>query len=228
MVHLLLACLAFVGSHFVLSHPMRTPLVDKLGEGRFLGLYSLVAFATLGWMAYAFRMSPKGAMLWNGTADAPWMVATVMMLFVAILFAGSLKGNPASPDPKGAHDLDRPASGVFAITRHPMMWAFALWGVAHVLVMPTPAHILLAGSIVLLALGGAAGQDRKKERLFGDGWKAWEARTSYLPFARQLGGALPWSSALPPLRVVLIGILLWLVATLAHASIGAGIWRWML
>ena len=228
MTHLWLACIAFVGSHFLLSHPLRAPLVGKIGEGPFLGLYSLVAFATLGWVAYAFYMAPKGAMWWNGMADAPWIAATVLMLIASILFTGSLKGNPAAPDPNGAHDLDRPATGVFAITRHPMMWAFALWGISHILVMPTSANILLALAIVLLALGGAVGQDSKKERLLGEGWKAWEARTSYMPFARQLGGALPWSSTLPSRRIILIGIVIWLVVTLAHGGIGAGVWRWLL
>ena len=38
-----------------LSHPLRAALVARLGERGFLGLYSLVAFATLGWMILAWR-----------------------------------------------------------------------------------------------------------------------------------------------------------------------------
>lgn len=227
MTTLLIACIAFVGTHFLLSHPLRAPVVARIGEGAFLGVYSLVAFATLGWVGHAFWHAPVTAPLWDGAADAHWAVASAIMLAAAILFAGSLIRNPAAPNPGGAHDLDRPATGLFAITRHPMMWAFALWGVAHILVMPIAREILLAGSIILLALGGAWGQDRKKERLLGQGWAAWEARTSYLPFARQLSGAAPWRDTLPPLRIVLIGVILWLLATLAHGSLGAGIWRWI-
>ena len=37
-------------THFVLSHPLRRPIVKVAGERGFLLLYSLVAFATLGWM----------------------------------------------------------------------------------------------------------------------------------------------------------------------------------
>jgi uncharacterized membrane protein len=40
------AALSFLGTHFVLSHPLRAPIVKAIGEGAFLGLYSLVAFAT--------------------------------------------------------------------------------------------------------------------------------------------------------------------------------------
>ncbi|MEZ5654344.1 MAG: NnrU family protein [Sphingobium sp.] len=61
---LIIACIAFVGTHFLLSHPLRAPLAGKMGEGPFLGLYSLLAFAALGWVANAFYMSPKGLPLW--------------------------------------------------------------------------------------------------------------------------------------------------------------------
>ena len=33
--------------------------------------------------------------------------------------------------------IDEPR-GVFAITRHPMMWGFALWALVHAIVNPTP------------------------------------------------------------------------------------------
>lgn len=229
MTELLLACIAFVGTHFLLSHPLRAPLVGKMGEGPFLGVYSLVALVTLLWMAYAFYMAPKGVPLWNGWSDVLWIVATILMLLASILFVGSHKGNPAAPSPgKPPASLGRAADGVFAITRHPMMWSFALWGIAHIMVMPTPANIILTGSIIILALGGCYGQDRKKEKLLGDAWSAWEARTSYFPFASQFSGKAPWSAALPSRRLILIGIILWLVATLAHGGIGAGVWRWLL
>ena len=52
------ASLAFVGMHFLLSHPLRAPITGRIGEGPFLGLYSLVAFATLGWMVLAFLAAP--------------------------------------------------------------------------------------------------------------------------------------------------------------------------
>lgn len=227
MAELVIACMAFVGSHFLLSHPLRAPLVARMGEAPFLGLYSVVAFATLAWVAYAFYMAPKGAPLWDGFADGPWVAATLIMLVASVLFAGSGEKNPAVPNPSGAHDLDRPAAGVFAITRHPMMWAFALWGISHIIVRPTGANLVLCIAIIVLALVGAALQDRKKERLFGDRWRAWEGRTSYVPFAGQLSGAIGWSATVPTLRTVLMGVAIWLVLTLAHGSLGAGVWRWV-
>lgn len=222
-----IAGLSFIGSHFALSHPLRAPLVARIGERGFLGLYSVVAFATLGWQIYEWRRIPAEAPLWPVT-DAIWAVATVVMLLGSVLFVGSLVGNPALPDPSGTPKPVPDARGVYAVTRHPMMWGFALWGLVHVAVMPTPANFVLAGTIIVLALVGAALQDMKKRRLQPDVWPAWQARTSYLPFAAIAGGR----ARLGGFRGHDLGggVILWLGATWAHIPLGgwaAGIWRWI-
>ena len=43
---------AFVGTHFLLSHPLREPIVDAVGNAAFLGIYSAVAAVTLGWLRW--------------------------------------------------------------------------------------------------------------------------------------------------------------------------------
>ena len=84
LVSLLAASLAFVGMHFALSHPLRAPLVGKLGENGFRALYSLVALATFVWAARAFRaVGPGGTPLWNGSGDAIWALATAIMLIAS-------------------------------------------------------------------------------------------------------------------------------------------------
>ena len=52
---LVAASIAFVGTHFALSHPVRAPLVGRLGENGFRGLYSIVSLATFVWAVLAFR-----------------------------------------------------------------------------------------------------------------------------------------------------------------------------
>ena len=219
------AAASFVGTHFLLSHPLRAPLVKAVGAGAFLGLYSLVAAATLGWLIFAFRAVPVAAPLW-AVGDGLWIIGTVLMFFGSVLFVGSLFGNPALPGPPAAN-VPEPR-GVFSVTRHPMMWGFALWGVTHILVFPTPATIVLAATVVFLALAGAALQDRKKARLQSELWRAWQAKTSYWPLAAILGGRGRFTPAgtVP----ILGGIALWLGATWAHvplAGMAAGIWRWV-
>lgn len=77
---LIVALLAFVGSHFVLSHPLRAPLVKALGAGGFAGVCSLVATATLGWAVFEWR---RAAVEPGWTAPiggiVPFAVATVAL-----------------------------------------------------------------------------------------------------------------------------------------------------
>ncbi len=221
------AAATFVGSHFLLSHPLRRPVVAAIGEGAFLGLYSVVAVAALAWLSMAYRAAPPSQPLWP-VGDAIWAVATVTMLIAAILLVGSVTGNPALPNPGAAVAVPPAARGVFAVTRHPMMWSFALWGACHIAVFPQAANIILAVAIIILALAGAALQDRKKRILQPERWRAWEARTSYWPFGaiatgRARLGGFGW-------HALGGGLILWLAATWAHIPLAgwpAGIWRWI-
>jgi uncharacterized membrane protein len=103
-----------------------------------------------------------------------------------------------------------------------MMWSFALWAAAHVLVSPTPRQWIMAGSIGFLALAGAHMQDRKKRAMMGDAWDDWQSRTSYWPRFGKLvqAGSIAWIG----------GLLIWLGATYGHIhanGMPAGIWRWV-
>jgi uncharacterized membrane protein len=221
MLMLFVALSAFVGTHFAMSHPLRAPMVSALGAQGFQLVYLLVSFVTLGWAAHAFREAPYGQTLWTA-GDALWVVSTAIMFAASVLLAGSFVGNPALPQPGAEALAARPAHGVFTITRHPMMWSFALWGLAHVIVAPRPAVILLCAAMAFLALAGAAGQDVKKRTLMGPAWTDWSSRTSYWPFAKGAG----W-----PGTIALVGgTILWLAASWAHPLMGApmaGVWRWL-
>ena len=211
-----LATLTFVATHFIMSHPLRAPLVAKLGDRGFLIAYTIVAFATLGWTIWAFGRVPAEAPLWIA-GDAAWLVASLLMWLGSILLIGSLRRNPALPRPgKLIERIDDPR-GVYAITRHPMMWGFALWALVHAIVDATPAGLILAAAIGFLALVGARLQDSKKARLMGPAWDEWLGRTSFMPFAR--GADNPGAFALVG------GTLLFFAATWAHQP--AGFWRWL-
>lgn len=222
---LLASAAAFVGSHFILSHPLRRPLVAAMGEKGFLALYSVVAFATLGGMASVYPKAPETAPLWN-VGDGLWALATVLMLAASVMLLGSLIRNPAMPGASNAASAE--ARGVFGITRHPMMWAFAIWGVVHILVYPVTKNIIVAVAIIVLSLVGAALQDRKKAGLDPQGWTAWEGRTSYWPFAAIAQGRARFGGF--GAHALGGGLVFWLLATWAHipmAGWAAGIWRWL-
>ena len=223
LASLIAANIAFVGGHFVLSHPLRAFLVGLLGERLFLALYSLVQIAAFGWIIVTFRaVGPGGQTLWNGQTTTTWAIASVLTLLSLVLFVGSLKGNPALPATNpGAIAIAKPY-GVFAVTRHPMMWGIAIWALAHVLVVPNARTAITATSMAILALLGSYLQDRKKEDLLGQDWNGWESRTNFAPRLRRIGqaGLGTWT----------VAMVAWLLLTWAHiplAAIPAGIWLWI-
>ena len=210
---LLLSAIAFVGLHFLLSHPLRGTLVRAVGEGPFRAIYSLVALITFGLMVYFYRIIGREPSLWDA-GDASWIAGTLLMWLASILFVGSFIKNPAlvgAPGPRGG------PTGVLRITRHPMMWAFAIWAAVHLMILAQPKSLVFDGAIIILALFGAAAQDAKKAGQIGD-WHDWTAQTAFVPFTRGL--------AYPGTISLITGTLLFLLATWLH-PIPAGIWRWI-
>lgn len=153
----ILATASFVGTHFLMSHPLREAMVARIGTATFQVVYSLVSLLTFGWMVYALRAIGAEPFVWTVPGWA-WPLASATMLVASILLVGSFAGNPALP---GAPKTDADPRGVLAVTRHPMMWSFALWALAHALVWPQPSVLVLCAGIAILALGGSAGQEAK-------------------------------------------------------------------
>jgi uncharacterized membrane protein len=215
-VSLALATLAFVGSHLALSHPFRVRLVQAMGEKFFALLYSGVALATLGWMILSYRAANESWPLWVAPQWG-FRVGAGLMLVACILLAGSFFRNPAFPNPGAPPKAVRAAGGVFAVTRHPMNMAFALWALVHIAQWGSPRNLIVAGGILVLALVGSVGQDHKKLNVIGEPWRQWMARTSFVPFAALLTGRAKWGALREAWPAVLIGLLLWLAITWLHA-----------
>jgi len=208
------SALLFLATHFLLSHPLRAPLVRTMGEGAFRLVYSLIAIVTFGLMIYFYDVIGDEPQLWP-VSDAYQVAGTLLMWLGAILFVGSFVGNPALP---GARRPSGGPSGVLAITRHPMMWGFALWAAVHLLVVATPKALVFDTAIIVMALVGSVMQDRKKRRLMGQNWHDWSAQTAFVPFTRGL--------ASPGMFAFLGGTVLLLAATWLH-PIPVGPWRWI-
>lgn len=123
MTHLVLATGALLLTHYVSSTPLRSALVVALGKG-YLALYSLVAFAAIGWMVWAFYHAPF-VNLWYAVALRP--VPLVVMPFALVfIVCGLLSRNPTLVGRERLLKSAEPARGILRITRHPMMWGFAL------------------------------------------------------------------------------------------------------
>lgn len=220
LVSLTAASIAFVGTHFALSHPLRAPLVGMVGEKGFSAVYSLVALATFVWMVLAFRAVPSPDLA--GSGEIGWILVSVLTIPALVLWLGSFRGNPAMPMPGAEKAAQQEPSGVFRVTRHPMMWSFALWAISHLLLFWSMRTMVVATAVLVLALVGAKMQDRKKEALMGESWVGWESRTSFWPQWGALFG-VGWA-------LWLIALVVWLVFCWLHiwaADIPAGIWRWI-
>jgi uncharacterized membrane protein len=213
MILLAVFLLAFVGTHFLMSHPLRAPLVGALSTRGFQGFYSLVSLVTFLASLWSYRQLGDQTPLW-AAPDSIWIIGALLMWFASILLVGSFSGNPALP---GAPAVASP-SGVLGITRHPMMWSFAIWALVHAVVIATPKALMLDFAIFFLAVAGSVGQDAKKRKLSGERWHEWTAQTAFMPFGRGLRH---------PGAVALIGgTLLFLLASWLH-PLPVGIWRWI-
>jgi uncharacterized membrane protein len=215
---LALATLAFVGTHFAMSHPLRSSLLARFGERGFSLLYSAVSFATLGWMIWAWRAIDVSepvyiAPLWW------WDVVSPVMLFALLLLFGSFAKHPAFPHPGAEPKPIRPATGAFAITRHPMNWSFAIWALVHISVFGSPRNLIVATGILVLALGGSVGQDRRKAALLGEPWREWQARTSFVPFGALFGGKVKLRALLPMWLPLVLAVPAWIAILYYHAPL---------
>ena len=180
IAYLALASAAFVATHFVSSTPVRGALVASIGEPLYLGAYSLVSLATLGWMIAEFAHAPF-VPLWH--APALKLVPLVVMPFALILLAsGMMSRNPTAVRQERALRAEEPARGILRVTRHPMMWGFALWSAAHLVALGDAAALVFFGAFLVLALGGTALIDARKAAALGEDWKRFAALTSNLPF----------------------------------------------
>src|SRR5881394_2700620 len=123
IVVLALATGVFLVTHFVPSTPMRGAITRSLGERGYLGLYVLVAFATIGWMVYAYHRAPVQP-LWPALRLLP---AIAMPFAFILVVCGVASRNPSGVGQGKALKGEEPARGILRVTRHPVQWGILLW-----------------------------------------------------------------------------------------------------
>jgi uncharacterized membrane protein len=176
--HLVAATLAFLLTHFVSSTPLRGAAVGAIGEWPWRAVYSLVAFATLGWMIWAYGQVPREAVLWTPLRHLP----SAVMPFAFVLLACGYYRNPTMVGADKLLRSEDPARGMIRITRHPIMWAIILWSAAHIAARADLKSIVFFGGFLVLAALGTVAMDSKKRKTGGEDWKRFSALTSNIPF----------------------------------------------
>jgi uncharacterized membrane protein len=214
---LVVASVVFLATHFVSSTPLRARIVAAAGEKAYLGLYSVVAAAALGWMIYAYYRAPF-ASLWY----VPWLryAPLVIMPFALILIVCGLSTrNPTMVGQERLLESQEAARGILRVTRHPLMWGVALWAASHVLARGDAAGVLLFGTFLVLALCGTALADRRKARALGERWQRFAAVTSHVPFAAVAAGRQSFAPAELGWARPALGIALYIALLLLHPAI---------
>lgn len=180
---------------------LRDLAVARVGETGFRAVFSVLALLTLYLLAHGWAVA-KGPELWF---SPQWLrvLLVLVMLPAFLLFVSAFRRRPGPP------------RGMVRVTRHPMLWSFALWGIVHMLGTGDLASVVFFGTFVVTALVGMPSIDAKQARRDPDEWAALSATTSIVPFQairqgrnRFVGGEIGWLTA--GISVVLWAVVFWL------------------
>jgi len=218
MTLLSIAAVLFLFAHLgISSTPLRGVLVGALGEGAYLGVYSLLAAITLGFLVYAYAIAPHTDFLWY-PGEALYKIAKAVMFLSAILLAmGLFTRNPTSVgmDAAVGGDLD----GIFKIVRHPVQWAFILWAIAHILANGDVATLILSVTIGFLSSVGIVAIDSKRRNRDDAAWQDFYATTSAIPFVAIATGKTSLSLRELNWMAIGVGIVLYVALYFLHGYI---------
>jgi uncharacterized membrane protein len=214
MTLLVLAALLWLFIHLGVSGTrLRDSVVASLGEKRFTLAFSVASALSLVLFVLAYN-GAETRFLWGAPAWLRWILA-LAMLPAFVLFMASHKRNPTAMGNKGLGEEPR---GIQRVTRHPMLWSFAIWAAVHLIANGDTASLVFFGSILVTALAGMPSIDAKLARRHGAAWRDFAARTSILPFDAILAGrnrlALGEIGWVPPV----VGLVIWAALLHFHRS----------
>jgi uncharacterized membrane protein len=188
MTGLVVAAAVFLLIHLVISGTrLRDAITGVIGQGPYMGLFSLASIAVLIWMGFAYghaRGAPGDAVYWTATPLTKWIQLGVTLL--AFLLAV------------------------------PFLWGVALWAAGHLMVNGDVASLILFGSLLFLGVLGTYSIDGKRKRVLGDKWDAFAAKTSAIPFAAIAQGRQSLNLGEIGWWRLALAVILWAALVFAH------------
>ena len=143
MTLLILAAALWVFVHVGISGTrLRNAAVAQLGEGRFMLAFSIGSVVSIVLLVLAWQ-NAETTFLWSAPAWLRWVLA-ILMLPAFVLFMASHKRNPTAVGNKGLCEEPR---GIQRVTRHPMLWSFAIWAGVHVVGNGDSAALVFFGAL---------------------------------------------------------------------------------
>jgi uncharacterized membrane protein len=200
------------------SASVRAPLIARMGESAFRGFYSVLVAIALVWMVDSYRFAAVLPVWDVGPLGPP--ILYFLMFVASILFVCSLTTrNPTLAGMDGAPPDPATLSGIYAVTRHPMLSAFAFWSAGHVIVRGDAAGILFFGGFFVLSALGMAHIDARRRASGGPEWATFEAATSRMPFRAAAEGRTKISLSAVGWGRIAAGILLFAALIFAHGPV---------
>lgn len=217
MGFLLLAAVIWVGLHLGISGTrLRDVLVQRLGELGFRLAFSLASVAAIGFLVHTWRNADT-ALLWAAPDWLRWVLAAVMLAAFFFFVASVSAPNPTMVGQSDA--MAQAPGGMVRVTRHPMLWSFALWAAVHMIGNGDTASQVFFGAFLVTTLAGMPSIDAKLARRNPATWQALSAETSVLPFAAILAGRNRFIPREIAWWVPLVAIIAWVTFLSLHARL---------
>ena len=159
---LLAASSAFFLLHMLPATPLRPRLIGVAGEFVYAAIFSIASAAAIWWMVSSFNAAPYGDKLWVAPAAWLWLKAALVLFAYILIVGGVATPNPSAPGGDKVLEKGNAASGIYAITRHPLMWGIAIWAIAHMISQPNLRGFVFFGGFAATALIGSYLQQRRK------------------------------------------------------------------
>lgn len=220
---LLAAAAAFLAIHFLVSGTrLRDAIVGAIGEGPYMGLFSLASLLAIFWLVVSYnraQASGNDPLPYDLGVGAKHLAIPVIFLAFLIGVPGLLTPNPTSVRQEGVAARPDAVKGIVAVTRHPFLWGVTIWAAMHLAMNGDAASVILFATFLILALLGPLSIDAKRKRKMGPDWEGFAARTSNVPFAAVLSGRakLKWGELLDWRMAA--AVLLFVAVLFGHASV---------
>jgi uncharacterized membrane protein len=210
----LVAALIWIGLHIgIAGTGLRNLLVARIGDNAFRGLFSLVSIAALIFLVRAWSTSETEP-VWFTPDWLRWLLVVAMLPAFVLFVASVSQPNPTMIGPPGI--AARPPRGMTRVTRHPMLWSFAIWAAVHVIGNGDTASIVFFGAFLITALAGMPSIDAKLARRDPATWQALSAATSIVPFAAIAAGRNRFVPREFGWITPVVGVLAWVLLLWLH------------